>query len=201
MAAASVDVDTSIVIVGVAVCSIRCAAAKRVRSVQRRPTRYLPRVSALLLSVLAAGCSLGETPRAHATTTAALASGHQPCPTEDASMVVRLVNDVRKRSGLRLLGTDTYLAHFAGTRSAAMAAESRLSHGGWEKALRKAGLVDDALGENVAYNYATPEAVMRGWMQSPGHRANILRPAFKRIGIGCVVDARGHRWWTQDFAG
>ena len=89
----------------------------------------------------------------------------------------------------------------ADNRSAAMAAESRLSHRGWDAALRKAGLTDDALGENVAYNYATPEAVMRGWMQSPGHRANILRPDFKRIGIGCVVDARGHRWWTQDFAG
>ncbi|MEO6028341.1 MAG: CAP domain-containing protein, partial [Candidatus Binatia bacterium] len=131
-------------------------------------------MSVVLLTALAAGCSFGGSTRAHATTTAALASGHQPCPTEDASMVVRLVNDVRKRSGRRLLGTDTYLARFAGRRSAAMAAESRLSHRGWDAALRKAGLADDALGENVAYNYATPEAVMRGWMQSPGHRANIL---------------------------
>jgi uncharacterized protein YkwD len=38
-------------------------------------------------------------------------------------------------------------------------------------------------------------------MESPGHRANILRGDFKRIGVGCVVDERGHRWWTQDFAG
>lgn len=170
---------------------------------QQRPTHSLPaRVSLLLLAALATGCSLDAGTHAHATTTAtALARGHQPCPPEDASAVVRLVNDVRKRSGLRLLGTDTYLARFAGTRSAAMAAESRLSHRGWESALRKAGLVDDTLGENVAYNYATPDAVMGGWMRSPGHRANILRPDFKRIGVGCVVDARGHRWWTQDFAG
>jgi uncharacterized protein YkwD len=161
----------------------------------------LPRLSVVLLGALAASCSFGGTIRAHAVTTAALARGHQHCPTEDASMVVRLVNDARKRSGLRLLGTDTYLMRFAGTRSAAMAADSRLSHRGWETALRKAGLADDTLGENVAYNYATPEAVMRGWMQSPGHRANILRADFKRIGIGCVLDARGHRWWTQDFAG
>src|SRR6185369_17387712 len=132
--------------------------------------------------------------RAHATTTATLASGHRLCPADDLSAVVRLVNDVRKRSGLRLLGSDTYLARFASTRSAAMAAESRLSHRGWESALRRAGLVDDALGENVAYNFPTPDAVMRGWMESPGHRANILRRDFKRIGVGCVVDARGHRW-------
>jgi uncharacterized protein YkwD len=82
-----------------------------------------------------------------------------------------------------------------------MAAERRLSHSGWERELRKAGLQDDSLGENVAYNYDGPDAVMRGWMESPGHRANILRAAFKRIGVGCVVDERGHRWWTQDFAG
>jgi uncharacterized protein YkwD len=171
--------------------------------VQRRPTHSLPaRVSVLLLTVLTAGCTIGAGTRAHATTTSAtLAHGHQPCPPEDVSAVIRLVNDVRKQSGLRLLGTDTYLGRFASTRSSAMAAESRLSHRGWESALRKAGLVDDMLGENVAYNYATPDAVMRGWMQSPGHRANILRPDFKRIGVGCVVDARGHRWWTQDFAG
>ena len=38
-------------------------------------------------------------------------------------------------------------------------------------------------------------------MRSPGHRANILHPVSKRIGVGCVIDERGHRWWTQDFAG
>ena len=155
----------------------------------------------LVLTAVAAGCSLAGETRAHATTTATLANGHQLCPADDVAAVIRFVNNSRKRSGLRLLGTDTYLARFATTRSAAMAAESRLSHSGWESALRRAGLVDDALGENVAYNYATPDAVMRGWMESPGHRANILRPDFKRIGVGCVVDARGHRWWTQDFAG
>ncbi len=158
------------------------------------------RAGALVLATLAAGCSLGAGSRAHATT-APLARGHRLCPTDDLSAVVQQVNAIRRRAGLYSLGTDTYLARFASGRSAAMAAERRLTHRGWEAALRRAGLVDDALGENVAYNYDTPREVVDAWMRSPGHRGNILRPNFKRIGIGCVIDPRGHRWWTQDFAG
>lgn len=130
-----------------------------------------------------------------------LRSPAHPCPAADADGVVRLVNDARRRAGLRPLGSDPNLARIAGTRSARMAAERRLSHQGWERTLRAAGLRDDQLGENVAYNYGSAIAVMEGWMESDGHRANILRRDFKRIGVGCVVDERGHRWWTQDFAG
>ena len=158
------------------------------------------RVSTLVLVALAAGCSLGAGSRAHATT-AKNAAAPRPCPAADLSTVVQLVNDTRRRAGLRMLGSDTQLARFAQSRSAAMVAQNRLSHRGWERGLRKAGLVDDALGENVAYNYATADAVMAGWMRSPGHRANILTRTFKRIGVGCVIDQHGHRWWTQDFAG
>ena len=156
--------------------------------------------SALALAVVVTGCNPAAS--AHALgATAPLAHGHQPCPDADLSAVVAQVNALRHRSGLHLLGADAYLAEVARGRSAAMAAAGRLSHTGWEPALRKAGLTDDTLGENVAYNYPTPDAVMHGWLTSPGHRANILRPTFKRIGVGCVIDARGRRWWTQDFAG
>ena len=82
-----------------------------------------------------------------------------------------------------------------------MAVERRFSHRGWEHDLRQAGLRDDQLGENVAYNYESAAAVMDGWMESVSHRMNILRPAYTRIGVGCVIDERGHRWWTQDFVG
>jgi uncharacterized protein YkwD len=172
----------------------------RSRRVEHR-SEWQRRAVALALAAALAGCSLGaEATRAHATL-APLAAGHRVCPSEDLSAVVREVNLIRRRSGLYQLGTDTYLARFATSRSAAMARDNRLSHRGWERALRRAGLEDDALGENVAYNYDTPRAVIDGWMRSPGHRANILRPTFKRIGVGCVIDGRGHRWWTQDFAG
>ena len=155
---------------------------------------------ALALALVTTGC--GVAANAHALgATAPLAAGHTTCPDADLHAVTAQVNALRHRAGVHLLGADAYLAEVARSRSAAMAAANRLSHSGWERALRKAGLTDDTLGENVAYNYATPDAVMQGWLASPGHRANILRPSFKRIGVGCVIDAHGHRWWTQDFAG
>lgn len=54
------------------------------------------------------------------------------------------------------------------------------------------------LGENIARGQADPDAVMNAWMNSPGHRANILNCAFKEIGIG-VHKGDGGPWWTQDF--
>lgn len=149
---------------------------------------------------LVAGCSVaGARPFDDDRADAAL--GARPCPATDTSGVVQHVNDARRRAGMHALTVDMNLARIASSRSTSMAAERRLSHRGWEGALRKAGLRDDALGENVAYNYEDADAVMTGWMRSPGHRANILRRSFKRIGVGCVIDERGHRWWTQDFAG
>jgi uncharacterized protein YkwD len=161
--------------------------------------RLTVRASTFLLALVSTGCAFGGD--RGPTPPRAMAAGHRSCPSGETAAVVALVNDVRHRAGLRFLGDDKYLARFAATRSAEMADDRRLSHTGWESGLRKAGLTDDALGENVAYNYATPDAVMEGWMQSPSHRANILRPIYKRIGVGCVIDDRGHRWWTQDFAG
>jgi uncharacterized protein YkwD len=151
------------------------------------------------VAALLAGCTV---PGSHAyATTGPLRPGHRTCPAADVVAVVARVNEIRGRLGLHRVGDDTYLARYASTRSAAMSAARTLSHHGWESGLRKAGLTDDALGENVAYNYDTAADVMAAWMRSPGHRANILQPVFRRIGVGCVIDPHGHRWWTQDFAG
>ena len=175
-----------------------------------RRTYATTRTIALALALVGVGCTGAEHARVPSArpplprgepTTADLAPGHRFCSADDLSAVVQEVNVLRRKYGLRQLGNDTYLARFARSRSAAMAAERRLSHTGYEQALRQAGLEDDSIGENVAYNFDTPEAVMEGWLASPGHRDNILRPAYKRIGVGCVIDDRGHRWWTQDFAG
>jgi len=55
-------------------------------------------------------------------------------------------------------------------------------------------------GENIAFGYSTAAAVMQAWMNSPGHRANILNPNFKEIGVGVVANAQGYLYWTQEFA-
>ena len=52
-------------------------------------------------------------------------------------------------------------------------------------------------GENIAEGYTTAEDVMNGWINSPGHRANLLNPAFKDIGIG--ASGGGAPYWVQDF--
>jgi|tagenome__1003787_1003787.scaffolds.fasta_scaffold20932729_2 uncharacterized protein YkwD len=56
-------------------------------------------------------------------------------------------------------------------------------------------------GENIAYGYETPRALVRGWMQSPGHRANILSRHFDRIGVAAWRAANGQTYATQDFLG
>jgi uncharacterized protein YkwD len=56
-------------------------------------------------------------------------------------------------------------------------------------------------GENIAFGYETPRALVRGWMRSPGHRANILSRSFHRIGISGWRDAGGRTYATQDFIG
>jgi hypothetical protein len=57
-----------------------------------------------------------------------------------------------------------------------------------------------AIAENIAAGYPTPEAVVQGWMSSPGHRANLLSPRYTEIGIGLVKSSdRFGTFWTQNF--
>lgn len=55
------------------------------------------------------------------------------------------------------------------------------------------------IGENIAFGYSTPAEVMVGWMNSPGHRANILNCAFKELGVGVARNSSGTLLWTQNF--
>ena len=64
--------------------------------------------------------------------------------------------------------------------------------------IRDFGLSFRTAGENIARGYATPQAVVNGWMNSSGHRANILNSSYNQIGVGYV--AQGN-YWTQMFVG
>lgn len=82
-----------------------------------------------------------------------------------------------------------------------MASHSNMSHTGSDGSdpgarITRAGYTWSTYGENVAYGYSTPEKVMEGWMNSQGHRENILNCSFKEIGIGL---AQPGNYWTQDF--
>ena len=65
-------------------------------------------------------------------------------------------------------------------------------------ALKEYGISYMAAGENIAYGQRTPQEVVTGWMNSPGHRANILNSNFHKIGIG-VYQSNGVIYWSQLF--
>jgi uncharacterized protein YkwD len=54
-------------------------------------------------------------------------------------------------------------------------------------------------GENIAAGQTSPDQVMTSWMNSSGHRANILNSSFGHIGVGIVKNSAGTIYWTQDF--
>ena len=67
--------------------------------------------------------------------------------------------------------------------------------------MAKFGISYRTAGENSAEGQSSPAEVMNGWMNSPGHRRNILDPNFTQIGIGIAKNAQGRYIWTQQFIG
>ena len=117
--------------------------------------------------------------------------------------VIRLVNEIRVQNGLGRLTYDWELGRVARYKSQDMHDNRYFSHtspvyGTPFQMIRSFGISYRSAGENIARGQASPQAVVNAWMNSPGHRANILNPSFTRIGVGYVAD--GH-YWTQMFIG
>ena len=117
--------------------------------------------------------------------------------------VVRLVNEIRQENGLKPLTADWELSRVARYKSQDMKDKGYFAHnsptyGTPFQMIKAFGLSFRTAGENIARGYATPQAVVNGWMNSSGHRANILNSAYTRIGVGYV--AQGN-YWTQMFIG
>ncbi|WP_319458831.1 CAP domain-containing protein [Micromonospora sp. RTP1Z1] len=116
--------------------------------------------------------------------------------------VVDLVNRERAKAGCKALGIDNKLMLAAQRHSQDQADHKTMSHDGSDgsdagERLDRVGYAWRAYGENVAWNQQTPAAVMDAWMNSPGHRANILNCSYTEIGVG-VARSNGP-YWTQDF--
>ncbi|MDT0475769.1 CAP domain-containing protein [Streptomyces sp. DSM 41014] len=118
--------------------------------------------------------------------------------------VVALTNAERTRAGLRPLVTDPLLGVAAQAHSADMVARAFYSHtspeGGrpWDRAAA-AGSRRRSIGENIACGQRWAAEVVEGWMNSPGHRANILKPDFTHIGVGFEGGGPAGTYWTQLF--
>jgi len=133
-----------------------------------------------------------------------------PSPTRATSQVERLedevtalVNQERAKAGCGPVRTDERLRTAARGHSADMAANNYFSHTGRDGSspgdrARRAGYTQ-WIGENIAYGYRTPTDVMRGWMDSSGHRRNILNCSARAIGVGLAYNPRGTPYWTQMF--
>lgn len=123
--------------------------------------------------------------------------------------VFKATNAYRKAQGLPVLEADQRLVTIARLRSQDMAKRNYFSHTTPDGSdvfaiLRTQRVSFVAAGENLARNnYALKEApnvAMQGWIKSPGHRTNLLHPAFGRIGIGLAVAKDGKKYITQVFA-
>ncbi|MER7731378.1 CAP domain-containing protein [Streptomyces erythrochromogenes] len=119
------------------------------------------------------------------------------------SAVLALVNKERAAAGCGALTSNPKLSAAARGYSDTMARAGVMSHTGPDGStmtsrVEAAGYKWSNLGENIARGQADADAVMKAWMNSSGHRANILNCAFKEIGIG-VHKGDGGPWWTQNF--
>lgn len=115
--------------------------------------------------------------------------------------VIRLVNEIRSKNGLKALSHHWELSRVARYKSQDMKDNQYFSHtspvyGSPYQMMRNFGISFKSAGENIAKGYATPQAVVDGWMNSSGHRANILNASYTHIGVGYVS---GGNYWTQMF--
>lgn len=117
--------------------------------------------------------------------------------------VLKLVNIERSKVGLHKLEMSSQLSTLARMKSQDMADKNYFSHisptyGRAFDMMNKFGIRYTIAGENIAMRYNGPQDVMNGWMNSSGHKANILNPKFGTLGIG-YVNKNGTTYWTQMF--
>lgn len=119
--------------------------------------------------------------------------------------VVALTNIEREKQGLQPLQLSEPLSKVARAKSQDMVDNNYFSHqsptyGSPFDMMKEFGINYRTAGENIAMGHRTPEQVVQGWMNSEGHRANILNGNFTHIGLG-YVEANGSTYWTQMFIG
>jgi len=134
----------------------------------------------------------------------------KPLPAPDGltsaeAAVFMIVNEERAKVGCNPLTVGSRLTAAARGHSADMAARGYFDHTtpeGVDFATRitRAGYRWSTAGENIAEGQPTAASVMRAWMNSKGHRANILNCAYRNIGVGLAYSPRREPVWTQDFA-
>ena len=145
--------------------------------------------------------------------TAAICGGsataaQSPSLNRDESSLLGVMNHVRTSRGLQPLRVDRRLERVARARSATMLRTDAFSHGDFAARIRRAGVRAYRIGENLAWGagaLSRARAIVNAWLGSPGHRANLLHPGFRLVGVGALRGTfkgySGALMVTTDFAG
>jgi uncharacterized protein YkwD len=120
-----------------------------------------------------------------------------------AVQVLQLTNSERAKAGCKALTVSSKLTTAAQAHSADMAKNNYFAHDSQDgtspfERIKQAGYNFRAAAENIAYGQPTAASVMDAWMNSPGHKANILNCTYTQIGVGYATRS-GTPYWTQDF--
>ena len=120
--------------------------------------------------------------------------------------VLNLVNKERKANGLKPLTLNKELSNVANIKSRDMIERGYFDHtsptyGSPFDMMKKFNISYNTAGENIAMGQKTPSEVMNSWMNSSGHRANILNSTYTELGVGIQKDSNGTIYWTQMFIG
>ncbi len=118
--------------------------------------------------------------------------------------VIRLVNIERSNRGLQTLKQNWELSRIARYKSQDMIDKGYFAHtsptyGSFFQMIDSFGVKASGAAENIAQGQRTPQHVMSSWMNSPGHKNNILSESFSEIGVGVAKDSKGNLTWTQMF--
>ncbi len=155
-----------------------------------------------LLLLLAGACG-AEAPSSDSPSVGVPPSSTTPV----AQAIVELTNVERSRAGLSPLREESRLSRAARIHAEQMAGAGQLDHelpgATYPRLEDRLAAVEyewQAIGENIAFGQSTAGEVVAGWMRSPGHRDNILNPAFLALGVGDARDGRGRTYFAQVFA-
>lgn len=125
---------------------------------------------------------------------------------QEAEEVLKLVNQERGKQGLKGLTLSKELNHVATLKSQDMRDKHYFAHesptyGSPFEMMQQFGINYKSAGENIAGGQKTPSEVMNSWMNSSGHRANILSKSYTELGVGYVKGGSYGTYWTQEFIG
>jgi uncharacterized YkwD family protein len=129
---------------------------------------------------------------------------HMEDISSEENKVLELVNRERGKKGLQMLKGNSELTRVARKKCQDMINKNYFAHqsptyGSPFQMMEAEGIRFSAAGENIAKGQRTAEEVMSAWMNSPGHRSNIMSPVYTELGVGMAKDKNGNIYWTQLF--